>query len=86
MTGVIQGVDCEIFCQFRDDLLEEIKLRAQCMEKDEVRACARLDVAELYAADVRVLNGDAGGPNEFFRGLRCRPQRFEDVGDDEECG
>src|SRR5262245_59586552 len=84
MTGVIERVDCEVSSQLRHDLLEKIELRAQCMEKDEIRACPRLDVANLYAADVRVLDGNVGGPDQPCRLLWCRPQRFHDVRDDDE--
>jgi hypothetical protein len=53
----------------RHNLLEKIKLRAQCMEKHEIRTSARLDVANLYAADIHDLMGMSGAQVNFSGGF-----------------
>jgi len=54
VTGIIQGVDCEILSYLGDHLLEKIKLRPQCMQKDEDRSLSGLDIANPAATDIAI--------------------------------
>jgi hypothetical protein len=49
MARKVQGIDGEVLGKLGDDLLEEIELRPQCMQKNESRIFAGLNVAELVA-------------------------------------
>src|SRR5262245_60424764 len=80
MARVIEGVDREVLRQLRHDLLKEIKLRAQCMEKHEARPPAGPDVPKLVAANIDVVDRDLWRPAQGFWYLRDWPQRFDDVG------
>ena len=52
-----------------DDLLEEIELRPQRMQKNESRIFAGLDVAELVAIDCRLWIGISGAQRNFAGGF-----------------
>ena len=49
MARKVQGIDGEVLGKLGDDLLEEIELRPQRMQKNESRIFAGLNVAELVA-------------------------------------
>jgi hypothetical protein len=79
VTRIVAGIDSELLCQLGNDFLEDIELRAQCMEQHEVGAAPRLQISQLYATDIRVVDGDARIPQSAGGSCRAAAERFDYV-------
>jgi hypothetical protein len=56
--------------RWNHNLLEKIKLRAQCVEKHEIRTSARLDVAKIFMPRISTyLMGMSGAQVNFSGGF-----------------
>src|SRR5262249_23647880 len=59
-------MDREVLLEPRNDFLEHVELSSERMQEDEVRAHPGLDAADSYAAEIRIVDGNSGGPEQYF--------------------
>ena len=69
VAGIIDRIHGETLRQIGDDLLEEVELRPQRVQKNQRRAFARFDVAKADAVDTDILDLDVRRPGEALRGF-----------------
>jgi hypothetical protein len=89
VSGIVKSVDRKLLLELRNDFLEHVELGSERMQENEVRAHPSLNAADSYATEIHIFAGNPGSPDQSFGPLRGRPQRFDDVGEDdqpnEEC-
>src|SRR6516162_412107 len=64
VSRIVQSIDGEVLRKLRHDLFEQIELRPERVEQHEDRTCSGLDVAELVAVDLNIMDRNFRRPTQ----------------------